>query len=71
MSIDYNLKDLMQWHEKIEKIVNKVGLDYYPQEYEIVGYNDMLAYESYVGKPSRYPHGVMVSHMKKTKLCIN
>ena len=67
MSIDYNLKDLMQWHEKIEKIVNKVGLDYYPQEYEIVGYNDMLAYESYVGMPSRYPHWSYGKSYEKNK----
>lgn len=52
----YTIKELQQWNEKIEKIVQEVGLDYYPQEFEIITYNDMLAYEVYVGMPSRYPH---------------
>lgn len=54
--MEYTLKDLEMWNEKIEAIVNEVGLDYYPQEFEIISYNDMLAYEVYVGMPSRYPH---------------
>ena len=54
--MDYLLKDLEEWNEKIEEIVKEVGLDCYPQEFEIIGYNDMLAYESYVGMPAKYPH---------------
>ncbi|MGL5634365.1 MAG: SpoVR family protein [Sarcina sp.] len=54
--MDYLLKDLEEWNEKIEEIVKEFGLDCYPQEFEIIGYNDMLAYESYVGMPSKYPH---------------
>ncbi|MBU3190463.1 SpoVR family protein [Clostridium bowmanii] len=54
--MDYSLKDLEDWNEKIEKIVKKIGLDFYPQEFEIIGYKDMLGYESYIGMPSRYPH---------------
>lgn len=56
MDLDYSLKDLEDWNEKIEKIVKKIGLDFYPQEFEIIGYKDMLGYESYIGMPSRYPH---------------
>jgi len=54
--LDYNLKDLESWNEKIEGIVKEIGLNFYPQEFEIIGYKDMLAYESYIGMPSRYPH---------------
>lgn len=54
--LEYTVKDLEMWNEKIEAIVNEVGLNYYPQEFEIISYNDMLAYEVYVGMPSRYPH---------------
>ncbi|MGV8982269.1 SpoVR family protein [Clostridium sp.] len=54
--MDYSLKDLEDWNEKIEKIVKKIGLNFYPQEFEMIGYKDMLAYESYIGMPSRYPH---------------
>lgn len=56
MVLDYNLKDLEDWNEKIEVIAKNVGLNFYPQEFEIIGYKDMLAYESYLGMPSRYPH---------------
>lgn len=54
--MDYTVKDLENWNEKIEKIVSKVGLDAYTQEFEIIGYKDMLGYEAYLGMPSRYPH---------------
>jgi len=54
--LDYTVKDLENWNEKIEKIVSKVGLDAYTQEFEIIGYKDMLGYEAYLGMPSRYPH---------------
>ena len=32
--MDYNLKDLEGWNNKIEEIAKSEGLDYYPQEYE-------------------------------------
>ena len=54
--LEYTLKDLENWNEKIEDIVKKIGLNFYPQEFEIIGYKDMLAYESYLGMPSMYPH---------------
>lgn len=54
--MEYSISDLEKWNDKIEKVVQDVGLDYYPQEYEIIGYNEMLGYEAYVGMPSRYPH---------------
>lgn len=54
--MEYTVYDLQQWSEKIEAIAKAVGLDFYPQEFEIISYRDMLAYEVYVGMPSRYPH---------------
>ena len=33
-----------------------MGLDFYPQEFEIVTYDDMLGYEAYMGMPVRYRH---------------
>ena len=56
VKMDYNLKDLEKWNEKIEAKAKELGLDYYPQEFEIVGFNEMLGYEAYVGMPSKYPH---------------
>lgn len=54
--MDYNVTELEQWNDRIEKVVKEFGLDYYPQEFDIIGYNEMLSYEAYVGMPSRYPH---------------
>ena len=52
----YNLNDLQEWNVKIEEKVKDFNLDYYPQEFEIIGYNEMIGYEAYVGMPSKYPH---------------
>ncbi|WP_281614500.1 SpoVR family protein [Flammeovirga sp. SubArs3] len=54
--MDWVLKDLAKWNDKIEEIAQECGLDYYPQEFEVCDYHDMLGYQSYVGMPSRYPH---------------
>ncbi|MGL5380651.1 SpoVR family protein [Clostridium sp.] len=52
----YNLNDLEGWNEIIENKAKEVGLNFYPQEFEIIGFNEMLGYEAYVGMPSKYPH---------------
>lgn len=54
--MDYLIKDLQEWNDRIEDIVRQSGLDFYPQEFELINYKDMIAYEAYVGMPSRYPH---------------
>lgn len=54
--MDYTLSELESWNKKIEEVAQECKLDYYPQEFEIINYNDMLSYEVYVGMPSRYPH---------------
>lgn len=50
------MKELHEWNEKIEEIVQGIGLNYYPQEFEVVSHDDMIGYEAYVGMPSHYPH---------------
>lgn len=54
--MEYNLSDLKEWNERIEAKAIELGLDFYPQEFEIIGFNEMLGYEAYVGMPSKYPH---------------
>jgi stage V sporulation protein R len=54
--VEWTVKDLESWNENIEALAKKFGLNYYEQEFEIIGYQDMLGYEAYVGMPSRYPH---------------
>lgn len=53
---DFSLKDLEYWNDRIENLANDCGLDYYDQEFEIINYEDMIGYESYIGMPSHYPH---------------
>ncbi|MBZ4644658.1 MAG: stage sporulation protein [Petroclostridium sp.] len=54
--MEYTIKQLEDWNNKIEEVVKDEGLDCYPQEFEICSYEDMLCYEAYVGMPSHYPH---------------
>lgn len=54
--MEYTFSDIEKWNEKIEKKVIEYGLDFYPQEFEIIAFNEMIGYEAYVGMPSRYPH---------------
>ena len=65
--MEYTLKELEEWNVKIEKKATEYGLDYYPQEFEIVGFNEMLAYEAYVGMPSKYPHWSYGKAYEKSK----
>lgn len=53
---DFSIADLEYWNERIEHRAKEYGLDYYTQEFEIINYEDMIGYESYVGMPSHYPH---------------
>jgi stage V sporulation protein R len=53
---EYTLGELERWNERIEALVRENGLDFYPQEFEICSYEEMLGYEAYIGMPSHYPH---------------
>lgn len=53
---DYSLNELKQWNERIEELVRKERLNCYDQEFELISYEEMTAYEAYSGMPSHYPH---------------
>ena len=55
---EYTLTQLEAWNGKIEALAREEGLDCYEQHFDIVGYDDMLCYEAYLGMPSHYPHWV-------------
>ncbi|AWK49867.1 stage V sporulation protein R [Clostridium beijerinckii] len=63
----YSFSDIEKWNEKIEKKVKEYGLDFYPQEFEMIGFNEMIGYEAYVGMPSRYPHWSFGKSYEKNK----
>jgi len=53
---DYTLQDLEYWDARIRDKVEEMGLDCYPQEFEICDHNQMIGYMAYSGMPSHYPH---------------
>jgi len=65
--LKYSIRDIEKWNEKIEAKVQEYGLDYYPQEFELIGFNEMIGYEAYVGMPSRYPHWSFGKSYEKSK----
>ncbi|MEB2284351.1 MAG: stage V sporulation protein R [Polyangiaceae bacterium UTPRO1] len=52
----WSLADLAYWDAKIREQIDALGLDCYPQEFELCNHNDMLAYMAYSGIPAHYPH---------------
>jgi stage V sporulation protein R len=52
----YTLAELEGWNERVESLARRLGLDFFPQEFEICSYEEMLGYEAYIGMPSHYPH---------------
>ena len=63
----YSLKELKEWNKKIEDKALELGLDFYPQEFEIIGFNEMIGYEAYLGIPTRYPHWSFGKAYEKNK----
>jgi stage V sporulation protein R len=53
---DYAPKDLEYWDARIREQVTALGLDCFPQEFEICDHAQMLGYMAYSGMPSHYPH---------------
>ena len=50
------IEDLQMWDEKIKKIAEGYGLDWYPINYEICDYYSMIGHMSYHGMPTHYDH---------------
>src|SRR4051812_28516390 len=60
---------LREWQEKIESQARKVGLDFFPQVFEVLSFNEMNEVAAYGGFPTRYPHwrwGMDFERLKKT-----
>jgi len=52
----YALRDLEYWDERIREHVVGLGLDCFPQEFELCDHGQMLGYMAYSGMPAHYPH---------------
>jgi stage V sporulation protein R len=52
----YALSDLEYWDARIREQAAALGLDCFPQEFELCDHNQMLGYMAYSGMPAHYPH---------------
>jgi stage V sporulation protein R len=67
VSAAYTLEDLEGWNERVVALVQRFGLDTYPQEFEVCDNEDMLSYMVYSGMPSHYPHWSYGKSFEKLK----
>jgi stage V sporulation protein R len=50
------MEELQDWDKKICTIGETLGLDWYPIEYEICDYKEMIGHMAYTGLPTHYRH---------------
>lgn len=53
---DWSMEELQEWDDKICSIGQALGLDWYPIEYEICDYKEMIGHMAYTGLPTHYRH---------------
>jgi len=60
---------LREWQEKIEGRARTTGLDFFPQVFEVLSFDEMNEVAAYGGLPTRYPHwrwGMEYERLKKS-----
>src|SRR6478672_9134013 len=67
MTTEYSIADLERWNDRIVELVQRFGLDPFPQEFEVCDHEDMLSYMVYSGMPSHYPHWSFGKNFEKLK----
>lgn len=68
---NYSIDDLKVWDDKICNIAKKFGLDWYPINYEICNYYEMIGHMSYHGMPSHYNHWSYGKSFERTHFMYN
>jgi stage V sporulation protein R len=53
---DWKISDLEKWDDRITDLAKSYNLDWFPIDYEICDYYEMIGHMSYHGLPSHYPH---------------
>ena len=53
---DWTMKILEEWDDNVCSLAKDFGLDWFPINYEIVDYYEMIGHMSYHGMPSHYEH---------------
>ena len=68
---DWTTADLLHWDEKIIRIATDLGLDWYPIDYEIIDYQEMLGAMAYTGLPTHYRHWSYGKEYERTHTLYN
>ena len=68
---NYTINDLKTWDDKICKIAKNFGLDWYPINYEICDYYEMIGHMAYHGMPSHYNHWSYGKSFERTHFFYN
>ena len=68
---DWIEADLLHWDEKIIRIAEDLGLDWYPIDYEIIDYKEMLSAMAYTGLPTHYRHWSYGKEYERTHTLYN
>ena len=68
---NYSIEDLKKWDDKICKIAKDFGLDWYPINYEICDYYEMIGHMAYHGMPSHYNHWSYGKSFERTHFFYN
>jgi stage V sporulation protein R len=53
---EWSMEELQDWDDKICKLGEELGLDWYPISYEICDYKEMIGHMAYTGMPTHYRH---------------
>ena len=53
---DWSMHELQEWDKKICTLGEALDLDWYPIEYEICDYKEMIGHMAYTGLPTHYRH---------------
>jgi stage V sporulation protein R len=62
-----DIEELKSWDDTIRTLVDRFGLNCYPQEFDICDHNEMIGYMAYSGMPARYSHWSFGKNFEKQK----
>ena len=68
---DWTVADLEKWDEKICRVGEDFGLDWFPIDYEIIDYAEMLGAMAYTGLPTHYRHWSFGKEYERTHTLYN
>ena len=68
---DWTMEQLKKWDDKICEIAQSHGLDWFPIDYEVCDYYEMIGHMSYHGMPSHFNHWSFGKSFERTHFMYN